>query len=160
MSTPASSSSSFTCGRLLALAVLPMLFALSGPAGAAPTTMYKCVVNGKATFSSLPCKSGRMTEVLVKSGPNTTVRRAKPGTHEARVAAVENRERVNRQAAEEQQARASAADAARRERCNVLRDEQRAAEDKAEKLTNFFQRKELRAKAREHREGMAAECPG
>lgn len=132
------------------------LFLLSHAAMAG--TIYKCLENGKPSYSDRPC--GKATVALKVEGPDSPdpAMLARLERERALVQQIEG-DRAER---EEQQARAAAraerAASTQKRRCDKLRLQSRwAAEDTARAGRDELDK--ARLKARRQAEAMALECP-
>ena len=147
-------------------------------ATASAQRLYKCESGGRITYTNTACKSGKLTEMRVKNSPNTVLKRKplppqqtgsvwRDGRDTAR-AKADARADAKTEAKPDAHAAAKsskpvepvklAGSGARARHCQRMQLNQKRADDKVNAVMSE-QRDAMRAKAREHREMMAIECP-
>jgi hypothetical protein len=123
-------------------------------------TVYKCQLQGKVSYSDIPCPTGASAATLeapaappLDPAANATLRRQK------KQADTLEKERLKRQDADERDAaRASQVAAVQRKKCDKLKLNKRWADEDARRATGQAT-EAARLRARRAGEAMALECP-
>ncbi|MTV40875.1 DUF4124 domain-containing protein [Duganella radicis] len=119
--------------------------------------VYKCTVDGRITYSDIPCAGGAVLEAPAAPSPDpaagATLRRQQKQADTLEKARLKREEREERDAA-----RDAKAAAAQRKKCDQLKLKKRWADEDARRATG--QATEA-ARLRAHRAGeaMSLECP-
>ncbi|WP_317205500.1 DUF4124 domain-containing protein [Janthinobacterium sp.] len=137
-----------------------MLLGLAALCGAASAqTVYKCVSDGKTSYGTTPCPSGRGVALDVPPPPAPAPDAAAALARDEKTATRLRAERLRREAREDSaQARAGKAAAARRKKCAALALRQKWAAEDARGAGEKTATK-ARVKARRAAEKLALECP-
>jgi Rad3-related DNA helicase len=128
--------------------------------GAAAQTVYKCSVDGKVAYGDTPCATGKTIELSVPAAPATSPDTGKELERQKALLARIEKERLAHAAREQRgQARDGHAAAARKQRCDKLRLQQKWAEEDLRKAAGPAT-EPLKLKVRRQAEALAVECPG
>ena len=123
------------------------------------SSIYKCVIGGRVTYSGTVCKHGSMREMQVSNRPQSSARDAERSRRKAAIAATTRKTRLALEAEERKKGKGgNVAAAGRARRCAMLQLEQRQAERKVDEAGSE-QREAMRADAARRRARMAIECP-
>jgi Domain of unknown function (DUF4124) len=139
--------------------VKPPFLLLAGLAVTAHAQVYKCTVDGKITYSQVPCERGSATVLAVPDAPSPSRESARDVERMRRAGAQLEKERVARDIAQERfDARADRAAATRKQRCDKLRLQAKWAEEDVRRAQPQAQ-EAARLKARRAADRIAVECP-
>lgn len=140
-----------------------ILFCLSIPAVAA-AQVYKCVKQGKVTYSEAPCPGAQVTQLDVQPvapdaapppEPKSELQRQKALTEQLAKA-----RQIREAQHERQRARIVRAAAQRHQRCEKLRLQAKWADEDARGVRDGDQARAMRKKADRAAESLKVECPG
>ena len=138
---------------------LPCVLLLAGCAVTVHAQVYKCTVDGKVTYSQIPCERGDEKVLAVPDAPAASPESARELERMRRAGAQLEKERVVRETAQERSdARADRAVATRRQRCDKLRLQAKWAEEDVRRAQPQAQ-EAARLKARRAADRIAVECP-
>ncbi|SFU61804.1 DUF4124 domain-containing protein [Pseudoduganella namucuonensis] len=132
---------------------------LACAAGAGAQTVYKCTVDGKIAYGERPCQDGTTALIAVPHAPAADPAAAADLKRMRKEARELEKERRQRDAADERElARAGREAAARNKRCGKLKLEKKWADDEVRgALVQNLDRAKTRA--RQAGDRLALECP-
>lgn len=132
--------------------------------GAPAAQVFKCVKQGKVTYSEAPCPGAQVTQLALEPAAPDAPPRPDPQAELQRQKALADSLAGARQAreAQDERQRASAARAARvrHQHCEQLRLQKKWADEDARGARDGDQAHSLRKKAQRAAESLKAECPG